>query len=69
MSNNEQGVPWVSSVTLNPRIGYSGEKLPAAADEERLHRLAHEQCYISNSIKTKVTVGRHAGVQRSKSPA
>jgi len=53
---NEKGVPWVSSVTLHPKIVYSGEKLPTPADEERLHHLAHEQCFIANSIKTEVTV-------------
>lgn len=56
MSTNEKGVPWVSSVTLHPKIVYSGEKLPTPADEERLHHLAHEQCFIANSIKTAVTV-------------
>jgi len=56
MTKNEKGVPWVSSVTLDPRIVYSGEKKPTPADEERLHHLAHEQCFIANSIKTQVTV-------------
>lgn len=56
MTKSEQGVPWVSSVTLHPRITYSGEKLPAPADEEQLHHLAHEQCFIANSIKTEVIV-------------
>jgi organic hydroperoxide reductase OsmC/OhrA len=56
MTKNESGVPWVSSVTLHPRIVYSGDKLPTPADEERLHHLAHEQCFISSSIKTEVTV-------------
>jgi organic hydroperoxide reductase OsmC/OhrA len=54
MSKNERGVPWVSSVTLHPQIAYSGDKLPTPADEERLHHLAHEQCFIANSIKTAV---------------
>jgi organic hydroperoxide reductase OsmC/OhrA len=58
MTKNEQGVPWVSSIVLSPKIAYSGEKLPSQADEERLHHLAHEQCFISNSIKTSVTVGK-----------
>lgn len=57
MTRNERGVPWVSSVTLRPQIAYSGDKLPAPADEDRLHHLAHEQCFISNSIKTDVRVG------------
>lgn len=56
MTNNERGVPWVSSVTLNPRIAYSGEKFPTPADEKELHHLAHEQCFIANSIKTEVIV-------------
>jgi len=56
MAKNERGVPWVSAVTLQPRITYSGDKLPVAADEERWHHLAHEQCFIANSIKTDVQV-------------
>jgi len=56
MSKNERGVPWVSAVTLNPQINYSGDKLPTPEDEARLHHLAHEQCFIANSIKTEVTV-------------
>ncbi len=56
MTKNEKGVPWLSLVTLHPHIAYSGEKLPTPADEERLHHLAHEQCFIANSIKTHVVV-------------
>jgi organic hydroperoxide reductase OsmC/OhrA len=56
MAKNEKGVPWVSAVKLHPKIAYSGEKIPTAADEERLHHLAHEQCYIANSVRTEVTV-------------
>jgi len=57
MTKNERSVPWVSLVTLHPKIAYSGEKLPTPADERRLHHMAHEQCYIANSIKTEVRVG------------
>jgi organic hydroperoxide reductase OsmC/OhrA len=55
-AKNERGVPWVSEVTLKPKIAYSGEKLPTPEDEERLHHGAHEQCFIANSIKTQVRV-------------
>lgn len=58
MSKNEKGVPWVSSIELNPEITYSGDKIPSPAEEEHLHHLAHEQCFIANSIKTEVTVKR-----------
>ncbi len=58
MTKNELGVPWVSTVTLHPRIIYAGDALPTSADEEDLHHLAHEQCFIANSVKTLVTVER-----------
>ena len=58
MTKNEKGVPWVSSVTLHPKIIYSGDKVPKPADEEHLHHDAHEQCFIANSVKTEVTVKR-----------
>jgi organic hydroperoxide reductase OsmC/OhrA len=56
VTKGETGVMWVSAVTLHPKITYSGEKLPTPADEERLHEMAHKQCFIANSVKTEVTV-------------
>jgi organic hydroperoxide reductase OsmC/OhrA len=56
VAKNERGVPWISAVTLHPKIAYAGEKRPTQEEAERLHHLAHEQCYIANSIKTEVKV-------------
>lgn len=56
MTKNERGVPWVSQVTLHPRVTWSVAKMPSPADLERLHHRAHEECYIANSIKTAVKV-------------
>ncbi len=56
VAKNERGAMWVNTVTLRPRIVWSGEKIPAAADLERLHHHAHEQCFIANSVKTEVRV-------------
>ena len=61
MTKNEKGVPWISLITLHPRIAYGGDKLPTPADIDRLHHLAHEQCYIANSIKTEVKVETGTG--------
>lgn len=60
MTKDEKGVLWISSVRLDPKIAYSGEKQPSAADEERLHHQAHERCFIANSIKTSVTIANLA---------
>ncbi len=56
MTKGENGVHWVSAVKLRPKIVYSGAKLPSRADEAELHHLAHEQCFIANSVKTEITV-------------
>jgi organic hydroperoxide reductase OsmC/OhrA len=59
ISKNERGVPWVSSVTLHPKISYRGEKQPSHDEESRLHHAAHEQCFIANSVKTEIHVHGH----------
>jgi organic hydroperoxide reductase OsmC/OhrA len=56
LGKTETGARWIAHVTLNPRIAYGGDKLPSAADEERLHHQAHEQCFVSNSVKSEVLV-------------
>ena len=56
MAKNEHGVPWVAEVVLAPRITYGGEKRPSHDDEARLHHLAHEGCFIAQSVKTAVRV-------------
>lgn len=56
MTQNERGVLWISQITLRPRIIWGGTKQPTADEIVRLHHLAHEQCFIANSIKTDVNV-------------
>jgi organic hydroperoxide reductase OsmC/OhrA len=56
MQKNERGVPWVSRVVLSPRVRYGGDKVPSPADEEAMHHAAHDQCFISNSVKTEIVV-------------
>lgn len=56
VTRNEKGIPWVSLVTLKPKIVHSGSKLPTPEDQDRLHHAAHEQCFIANSVKTEVKV-------------
>lgn len=56
MTKNEKGIPWVSGVTLRPKIVFGGDKTPSATELEQLHHDSHEQCFIANSVKTQVTV-------------
>jgi organic hydroperoxide reductase OsmC/OhrA len=56
MTKNERGVPWISKVTLHPRITYGGDKRPGPADLEQLHHKAHAGCFIAQSVKTEIVV-------------
>jgi len=56
MTKNEAGRMWVSKVTLYPAISFTGDKRPSADDLAHLHHLAHEECYIANSVKSEVVV-------------
>jgi organic hydroperoxide reductase OsmC/OhrA len=56
VTKNERGIPWVSAITLRPRVVYSGQKQPSKEEADRLHNLAHDNCYIANSIKTQVKI-------------
>jgi len=56
MTKGANGVPWVSRITLRPAIAFGGSVIPDAAALDRLHHLAHEQCFIANSVKTEIVV-------------
>lgn len=56
MTANERKKLWLSSVTLQPKVVFSGAKLPTPADIERMHHEAHDECFIANSVKTDVQV-------------
>ena len=56
MTKNENGIPWISSVTLRPEVVYSGDRRPTPEEEAEMHHSAHEQCFISNSVKTEINI-------------
>jgi organic hydroperoxide reductase OsmC/OhrA len=56
MEKNPEGKLAISRITLRPRIQFSGEKLPSAAELQSLHHSAHEKCFIANSLKSEVVI-------------
>ncbi len=56
MTADAGGKQWISKITLDPKIEWSGERLPTSEELAELHHLAHEQCYIANSIRSEVVV-------------
>ncbi len=56
MTANAQGKLWVSLVTLRPRVVFAGDKQPDATEIARLHHVAHEECFIANSVRSEVRI-------------
>lgn len=54
LTQGDNGKEWVSRVVLNPQIIFAGEKQPTTEQLEKMHHLAHENCFIANSVKTEV---------------
>ncbi|KGY13286.1 peroxiredoxin [Vibrio tubiashii] len=54
MEEDANGRTSVTKVTLKPVIVFSGNK-PSRTQLEKLHHLAHEHCFIANSVKTEIT--------------
>ena len=53
MAKTAEGRVWVSAVTLRPKITWGGPA-PDAQAVHALHRAAHDECFIANSVKTEV---------------
>ena len=56
MEQNAEGKLAVTRVVLRPRIVFGGEQQPTEEEVDQLHHIAHEECFIANSVKTEVVV-------------
>jgi organic hydroperoxide reductase OsmC/OhrA len=56
VAKNEGGKMAVVSVTLHPKISFSGDKIPSNEEVDQLHHQAHEACFIANSVTTNIQI-------------
>jgi organic hydroperoxide reductase OsmC/OhrA len=56
MGKDERGRVAMTNVTLRPRIAWSGERRPTAAEIDELHHKSHDACFIANSFRGEVEV-------------
>lgn len=54
MEKDNEGKTSMTKVTLRPNVQFSGDKQPTLEQLENMHHQAHDQCFIANSVKTKV---------------
>ncbi len=56
LEKNPNGKLAVTRVILRPRITFSEGTAPSAKKLEKLHHLAHAECFIANSVHTSISV-------------
>jgi len=56
LKKNDEGKMSVTQINLKPEIIFSRDNIPSEDQLKELHHLAHESCYIANSVKTKIDV-------------
>jgi organic hydroperoxide reductase OsmC/OhrA len=56
LDKNEEGKLSVTNIELKPCIEFRGDKFPSAEQLASMHEKAHRNCFIAQSLKTKVTI-------------
>jgi organic hydroperoxide reductase OsmC/OhrA len=59
LEKNAQGRLAITRVVLKPRVSFGGSESPSEGDLLRIHQLAHENCFIANSVRASVVVDSH----------
>ncbi|NVK00282.1 MAG: OsmC family protein [Oceanospirillaceae bacterium] len=55
LEKHEKGMA-VTRIELAPKVVFSGEKQPDAATLDRIHHMAHKNCFIRNSLIATVDI-------------
>jgi len=55
LEENSQDQLVMTKITLDPKIIFSN-KQPSKEEIKKMHHLAHQQCFLANSVKTEITV-------------
>lgn len=56
LGKDEEGKLGMTKVTLKPKVRFGGGTVPSREQIDELHHLAHEKCFIANSVKTKINI-------------
>ncbi|MBC7001585.1 OsmC family protein [Photobacterium sp. BZF1] len=56
LEQGEGGRFSMTQVTLRPNIVFSGARTPSKETIEKMHNVAHQNCFIANSVKTEINI-------------
>ena len=56
LEENAAGKLAVTRVTLRPEICFAEDCRPSDQELEKLHHLAHDACFLANSVETEISI-------------
>lgn len=56
LSKNEEGRIAITKVVLRPEITFDMQEIPTTDEIQRLHEMTSRNCFIANSVRTKIEV-------------
>lgn len=56
LGKNERGKTFMARITLQPRVTFSGDKMPTPDELADLHHRVHDDCFIANSILSQIVI-------------
>jgi|SRR5262245_21292014 len=56
MEKNSEGKLAITRIILRPKVEFSVDGAPSAEELQSLHHMAHEECFIANSLKSEIVV-------------
>ena len=55
LEENTEGQLAMTQIILDPKIIFSNDQ-PSKEEMQKIHHLAHQQCFLANSVKTEIIV-------------
>ncbi|MEJ2492718.1 MAG: OsmC family protein [Ignavibacteriaceae bacterium] len=56
LAKNKDGILSMTKITLKPKIVFIGDNIPTKEKLDEIHHKAHEQCFIANSVNTRISI-------------
>lgn len=56
LGKNADGRMAITHCTLNPKVHFSGDKIPDADELKKFHDSAHRNCFIANTLNCTVDI-------------
>ena len=56
MQKNETGKQSITDIRLHPKVSFEGEKIPSEQQVKALHDLAHQRCFLANSVNSSIHI-------------